>query len=107
MAMLSARMLGDAGCWAGMSFSLASRILRCAVKRQRASRPPKSGAPPPSPLPGQAAMGRACCAAVGAARGSQGCVFIGGRRPAEVLGPSSALIASISPEKAMRPLLAG
>ena len=110
--MLLARMPGDAGCWGGMSFSAASRIFLCAVKRQRASSPPNSGllpAPPPKLAFGQAA-GSVCtppAAEAGTLRESQLWLLALDRRPADALGPSRALIASIRPEKATRPRLAG
>lgn len=108
--MLSVKMPGEEGCWAGMSFSLASRILRWALKRQRASRPPNRGAPPLTRLAAGQATGSAatCAAAAGALRESQLWLLVLDRRPvAEALGPSRALMASMRPENASRPLLAG
>ncbi len=102
-------MLGDVGCWAGISFSLASRILRCALKRHRASSPLNSGLPPPPRLaPGQA-VGSVCTPATvaGRLRVSQLWLLALDRRPTEARGPSRALIASMRPENAARPLLAG
>ena len=108
-AMELAKTLGDAGCWAGMSFSLASRILRCALKRHRASSPPNSGLPPAPRLALGQAAGSVCTPAIfaGRPRESQLWLLALDKRPADARGPSRALIASIRPENATRPLLAG